>query len=196
MKSYIEIINFVNKSNSVISASEFKKNYIGYYFINKLIKDGYIKKISTGIYSKTDCFDDEFSIIQHRYKKVVFSYNTALYLIGETEVIPNTIEVTVPREYNINSFVINMDIHYIKNEYLLLGAIQIESPYGNTITCYNLERTLCDIIKNESSLDKEQINKIIRNCFFNNKINGTKLLEYAKMLKCERKVKSIMEVMI
>lgn len=64
------------------------------------------------------------------------------------------------------------------------------------VTCYNLERTICDIVKNDNSLDKEQTNKIIRNCFQNNKINGSIIMDYAKKLKCKEKIKSIMEVMI
>lgn len=74
--------------------------------------------------------------------------------------------------------------------------IEVKSPYGNIVKCYNLERTICDIVKNQSSLDKEQLNKIIRNCFQNNKIDGTKIMEYSKKLKCERKIKAIMEVLI
>ena len=196
MEKYSEIINFIKKSKSIITAKDFKNNDIGYYYINKLVEDNYIKRISSGIYGKTDSFDDDYYIIQQRYKKIVYSYNTALFLMNETEVTPNQIEITIPREYNIRSFGEEIKLHYINKDYLYLGAIKLKSPYGNDVICYNLERTICDIVKNENSLDKEQLNKIIRNSFQNSKIDGNKIIEYAIKLKCEKKIRAIMEVMI
>lgn len=196
MEEYRKIVNFIKKSESIITSKDFKANNISYYYINKLIDEKYIKRITSGIYGKTDSFDDDYSIIQQRYKKSVYSYNTALFLMGETEVTPDKIEITIPREYNVKTFEYNIKAHYINKDYLYLGAIKIKSPYGNIVTCYNIERTICDIVKNENSLDKEQTNKIIRNCFQDNKINGTKIIEYSKKLKCERKIRAIMEVMI
>ncbi len=196
MEEYRRIVNFIKNSKSVITSKDFKENKISYYYINKMIENNYIKRIATGIYGKTDSFDDEFYILQQRYKKAVFSYNTALYLMGETEVTPDKFDITIPREYNVKSFKYEIKAHYIKKEYLDLGIIKIQSPYGNMVTCYNLERTICDIVKNDNSLDKEQTNKILRNCFQNNKINGSIIMDYARKLKCERKIKAIMEVMI
>lgn len=196
MEDYRKIIKFIKKSNSIITIDELKNNNITYYYINKLIKDNYIKRINIGIYGKTDSFDDEYYIIQKRYTKAVFSYNTALFLLGETEVTPNKIDITIPREYNVKTIDNTFKTHYINNEYLYLGAIKVESPYGNEIITYNLERTICDIVKNDNSLDKEQINKILRNVFLSNKINGALIIDYAKKLKCETKIKSIMEVLI
>lgn len=195
MENYRKIIKFIKKSNSIITIDELKRNNINYYYINKLIEDNYIKRINVGIYGKTDSFDDEYRIIQQRYKKAIFSYNTALFLLGETEVTPNKIDITIPRKYNAKSFDNGIKPHYINNENLYLGAIKIESPYGNEVITYNLERTICDIVKNENSLDREQINKIIRNSFLFNKINGALIINYSKKLKCEAKIKSIMEVM-
>jgi hypothetical protein len=78
------------------------------------------------------------------------------------------------------------------------NIIKISFPKGNEIKSYNLERTICDIVKNENKcgLDIEQRNKIIRHSFINGNINGTTIIQYAKKLKCEKKIKAIMEVMI
>ena len=81
MEDYRKIIKFIKKANSIITIDELKNNNITYYYINKLIKDNYIKRINTGIYGKTDSFDDEYYIIQKRYTKAIFSYNTALFYL-------------------------------------------------------------------------------------------------------------------
>lgn len=199
MEIYEKIVNLVNKKNNVITAKEFKNAKIGYYYINKLIKDNYISRIGKGLYCKTDSFEDEYFTIQNRYKNAIFSYNTALFFLNKTEVTPNIIDITIPNDYNVNSInTKQIRVHYVSRENIELGVIKIESPFGNTIKSYNLERTICDIVKNDNKcgLDIEQRNKIIKNAFANNEIDGTTLVKYAKKLKCEKKVRAIMEVMI
>ena len=74
----------------------------------------------------------------------------------------------------------------------------MKSPFGNNVKTYNLERTICDIVKNENKcgLDLEQKNKVIRNAFSNKEIDKSMIIEYAKRLKCEKKIRMIMEVFI
>lgn len=198
MKKYEEIIDFINKKNSVITTKDFKGKKIGFYFINKLIQDNYIYRIEKGVYGKKDSFEDEYFIIQNRYKNAIFSYNTALYFLNKTEVTPNIIDISIPNDYNVSTInTKRIRVHYVSRENMELGSIRIKSPFGNTIKSYNLERTICDIVKNErkSGLDIEQRNKIIRKAFSNNDIDGSILIQYAKKLKCEKKIRVIMEVL-
>lgn len=198
MKKYEEIIDFINKKNSVITTKDFKGKKIGFYFINKLIQDNYIYRIEKGVYGKKDSFEDEYFIIQNRYKNAIFSYNTALYFFNKTEVTPNIIDISIPNDYNVSTInTKRIRVHYVSRENMDLGSIRIKSPFGNTIKSYNLERTICDIVKNErkSGLDIEQRNKIIRKAFSNNDIDGSILIQYAKKLKCEKKIRVIMEVL-
>ena len=55
-----------------------------------------------------------------------------------------------------------------------------------------------DIVKNENKcgLDIEQRNKVIKKAFLNNEIDGATAIKYAKKLKCEKKIRAIMEVLI
>jgi predicted transcriptional regulator of viral defense system len=199
MKNYEKIVNFVNKKNNIIKIDEFKEAKIGFYYINKLIEDNYISRIGKGLYGKNTSFNDEYFIIQNRYKNAIFSFNTALFFLNKTEVTPKIIDITIPNDYNVSSIdSTQIRLHYTSRENINLGVIKITSPFGNEIKSYNLERTICDIVKNENKcgLDIEQRNKIIRDSFINGNINGTTIIQYAKKLKCEKKIKAIMEVMI
>ena len=199
MKSYEKAVDFVNKKNNLITTKEFKEAQIGFYYINKLIEENYISRIGKGMYNKNDSFEDVYFIIQKRYKNAIFSYNTALFFLNKTEVTPNIIDITIPNDYNISSIdKKRIRVHYTSRKNIEIGMINIKSPFGNNVKAYNLERTICDIVKNEkkNGLDIEQRNKVIRKAFSDNKIDGTTIIQYAKKLKCENKIKSIMEVMI
>lgn len=197
MKNYEEMKNFVKKSNGIITSRELKENKISNYFIQKLIDDNILERYSRGFYIRTDIFEDEFYILQQRNSKVVFSYNTALYFLNETERTPDNIDITVYKGYNVHRFSKNVKVHYVLKENLYLGAIEIETPQGFKVMSYNLERILCDIIKNrDTGMDKEQINKFIQKMLLKNKVDSIILIEYAKRLKCEKKVREILDIMM
>ena len=45
-------------------------------------------------------------------------------------------------------------------------------------------------------MDKEQINKFIQKMLLKNKVDSIVLIEYSKRLKCEKKVREIMDILI
>ena len=195
MKNYEEMKNFVNKSNGIITSKEMKEKKISNYYVQKLIDDNILERYSRGFYIRTDIFEDEFYILQQRNSKLVFSYNTALYFLNETERTPENIDVTVYKGYNVHRLSKNVKVHYVLKENLYLGAIETQTPQGFKVMAYNLERTLCDIIKNkDTGMDKEQINKFIQKMLLKNKVDSIVLIEYAKRLKCEKKVREIMDI--
>ncbi len=197
MNNYNDIKKYVKNHNGMITAKDFKNQKISFYFINKLIFDNIIEKVSRGIYNKTQDFEDEYFIMGQKYQKMVFSYNTSLYFLDKTEVTPYRMDITVPNGYNVHRIPRNVVTHYVPKKYLNLGAIKIKTPFGNEVMSYNLERTICDIIRsNNTGLDTEQINKVIRNAFLKNQINGSLLMDYAKKLRCEKKVRAITEVLV
>ena len=160
--------------------------------------DNIIERSSIGIYTKTDSFEDMFVILQKKSSRIVFSFNTALYFLNKTEVTPNRIDITVPSGYNVHRIKNNnTTVHYIDKNYLELGLIEIETPFGNKVKSYNIERCICDIVRcNNIGLDREQTNKILKNYFQSKQKNIVILMEYAKKLKCTKKIETIMEILI
>jgi len=197
MKNYEDIKNFVKKNDGIMTWGELRKNGISKYFIKKLVDDEILEKYSYGVYIRNDIFEDEFYILQQRNKKIVYSYNTALYILNETERTPEQIDVTVYKGYNVHRLSKNIKVHYVLKDNLYLGTIEAQSPQGFKVMTYNLERTLCDIIKSKNTgIDKEQTNKFIKSMLLKNKVDSSILVEYAKKLKCEKKVRKIMDILM
>lgn len=197
MKNYEEVKYFVNNSNGIMRCKEFIQNKISKYYIKKLVEDGILEKYSRGIYVRKDIFEDEFYILQQKNEKIIYSYNTALYFLNETEITPEIIDVTVYNGYNVHNLPKDVRIHYVPKNKLHLGVIEIQTPQGFKVKSYNLERTMCDIIKSKNTgIDKEQKNKFIKKMFFENKIDISVLVKYSKKLKCENKVREIIDILV
>ncbi len=55
----------------------------------------------------------------------------------------------------------NVQLLYTKKEWLLLGVIEITSPFGLPIKVYDRDKTICDIIKNKDRVEPEIFSEAI-----------------------------------
>lgn len=192
-----KIKKLLKQNNGIITTKQIEEIGISRVYINQLIERNIIERVKKGIYISNDMIEDEFYIFQMKNSNAIFSYNTAMYFLGETERTPDKIDVTVYSGYNKQRFPDNIRVHYIKKELLNMGVITVRTPYGFNVKSYNIERTICDILKGRNTgIDKEQGNKFIRNIIKSNKADINKIYEYAKKLKCTKQLETVMEWII
>ncbi len=184
----------LNKTGGVITSKELKNSNIPTIYLTRMVEKGELIRVDRGIYIDSNGDYDEYYFFHSRCKVAVFSYVSALYLQGFTDIIPNEMEVTVYKGYNPHRINGNVRIHYVTKEIYDLGMTECQTMFGNTVKVYDLERTICDFIKNRSEIETElfskTINKYVR--YENKDLN--KLYEYSKKMKIYEKLKEILEV--
>lgn len=192
----VDVINEFKKMGGVLTLSQIMKKGITRYELNKKLSIGTIEKIERGIYALSDIFIDEFYLFQLKYKNAIFSNNTAMYFFNKTERTPSKMDVTLPYEYNTTSIENIVNIHKVSKEILNLGVVKLKSPQGQIVKAYNLERTVCDIIKDRKYIDLETANKSIKLAIRDKQFNSNLMFEYAKKMKIYDKVEIYMEAII
>lgn len=115
--------------------------------LKKYVDLGYLEKVNHGIYQLKSFFTDDYYEVALANKNIIFSNETALYLHGYTNRVPNMISVTVPSGYNLHKK--NLKYYYTKQETINLGVIQVLTENDNPVNAYDIHRTICDIIKNQ-----------------------------------------------
>ena len=188
-----ELKKFLKNNHGYITTKEFENIGMSKTLIPELINQKVLRKVAYGMYIDNNLIEDEFYILQKRFSNIVFSYNTACYLLNLSDRAPYKIDVTTINHNNINE---NLDIHYVAKDKFDIGLIEIESPYSNPIKIYNAERCICDILKKPESVDLEVYNKIINNYFKRRDKNLSLLEEYSKIFNVHEKFEHIMEVLI
>ena len=182
--------------NGYLSTKTVNENNIPRFYLTKLVKEKKIERVARGVYAKNDTFVDEFVVLQSKSKNAIFSHMTALYLHGFSNRIPIKYDITVNSGYNGSlQKDSNVNLYYLKKELLNLGVINYKLPSGFTIKVYDLDRTICDIIKNKKKVDAELFNKAIRSYFYSKEKNSVKLYEYAKKMNIYERVKNTFEVL-
>lgn len=184
---------FLNQNYGYIKTRDFEKLGISRPSIQSYIDKKIIRKVSRGLYIDNSLIEDEFYILQQKFSNIIFSYNTACYLLNLSDRAPYKIDVTTLNHNNISE---DLDIHYVSKDKFNIGIIEIESPYSNPIRIYNAERCVCDILKSPDSVDLEVYNKIINNYFKQKNKDLNTLEEYSKIFNVYEKFEHIMEVLI
>ena len=184
---------FLNQNYGYIKTRDFEKLGISRPSIQGYIDKKIIRKVSRGLYIDNSLIEDEFYILQQKFSNIIFSYNTACYLLNLSDRAPYRIDVTTLNHNNISE---DLDIHYVSKDKFNIGIIEIESPYSNPIRIYNAERCVCDILKSPYSVELEVYNKIINNYFKQKNKDLSTLEEYSKKFNVYEKFEHIMEVLI
>ena len=126
-----------------------------------------------------------------------YSHATSLYLHNMSDRIPLVYDITVPYNYSGNLLNNeNVSLRYVKNDIFELGMSNIKTINDLTVKCYDLERTLCDIIKDKNRMDKEIYSKALKEYARNKDKDILKLVKYAKKLDIEDEVVELMEVLL
>ena len=181
--------------NGYLTTKDVTDNNIPRFYLTKLIKERKIERVSRGVYIKKNELVDEFVILQSKSKNAIYSNTTALYLYGFSNRIPIKYDITINSGYNGSlQKKDNVNLFYTKRELLELGVIDYKLDSGNIIRVYDLDKTICDIIKNKKKIDVEIFNKAIREYFYSKKKNTLKLYEYAKKMNIYNKVRDTFEV--
>ena len=111
---------FLKNHNGYISTSEIESIGFSKMQIPKLIQEGIIRKVAHGLYIDNNFIEDEFYILQKRFSKIVFSYNTACYLLNLSDRAPYKLDVTTIKDHKIRE---NVNIHYVNENKFNIGII-------------------------------------------------------------------------
>lgn len=192
-----KILEILKKNNGVITTSEVTEAGISRGSLKHLVETGILERAARGVYQLADVWDDEMYHLQVRYKKGIFSGETALYLHDLTDRTPMRFQMTFPNSYNLTNVKNeNIKCNRVIKKLYDMGSVDIKTPTGNLVRAYNMERTLCDIIRTQSNTDIQIVSEAFKRYAKRNDKNIPLLSEYAKKLRVEAKLRSYMEVLL
>ena len=182
------IKQIMEENNGIVSSRLIEPLQISRQYLSKLESNNEIERVSRGIYQLPSVFEDSFYSFQSKYKKVIFSHMNALYFYGMTEEFPYNYTVTVPQSYHVDTVNEKCNVFYVSDDMFELGICEVETPNGNKVRAYDVERSICDIIRSKNRMDLEQIKKAIRQYMKNPNKDMSKLSEYSKKMGINKQV--------
>lgn len=194
-----KIIGYIaEQNNGIIRTKDIVEAGMRREVLPRLVKEGILDKEGRGIYVLSGEWPDEYSLLQKKYPKCIFSYGTAMYFWEMSDRVPDPISVSVPQGYNascVKQSYPTIQIHFAKKQWWEIGIIEIGSPQGGKIKVYNKERCICDLIRDKENIEIQIYTQAIKDYFKDSKKDIRRLLKYAELFSVESKVQSYMEVL-
>ena len=165
--------------------------------LTHLVDKGLLERIARGVYILPEIMEDELFSLQNRFKRGIFSHETALFLLDLTDRTPNYYHMTFPNSYNTeNPKKELVRCFRTKEDLYKLGIINLKTPSGNTVQSYSMERTLCDILRPKSRVDIQVITDAFKRYTKKENRNIPLLSKYGKTFRVEKKLRSYLEVLL
>ena len=192
-----ELTAIASEHGGIIEAKIAAQHGISKAMLYKLCKEEKIHRIVKGQYILPDDMQDELLSISKRSDKIIFSHETALFLHGISDRTPFEHTITAPSGC-IPSAAIKSEckVYYIKPELFDLGRTILQTPAGNNVQAYDLERTICDVIRSRNKVGTETFLAALKMYAASPKKNLNKLNTYAKQLRVEKVLRQYLEVLL
>ena len=165
--------------------------------LSKLHRGNKIHRIAQGQYILPDDLQDELLSIAKRSDKIILSHETALFLHGISDRTPFEHTITVPSDYTVSAAIRSeCKIYYIKPELFDLGRTMLTTPTGNEVPAYDLERTICDMIRSRNKVGTETVLASLKLYAASSQKDLNKLHSYAKKLRVANVLRQYLEVLL
>lgn len=196
MSQQTMIKNLAQKHSGTITHKELASHGISSYSIKLALNNGTLEKIRPGIYLEGDNTEDTFFSLQQKYKKGIYSLETALYLWNLNDQYPFTLDMTFPHGYNNRQLELEINPHFQIKSLASQGITTTNSFNGNPIKLYTPERTLAEILRPINAVDIETITNAYKAWSKKKNKDINSLMEYAQKFKVTNKVTRYLEVLL
>ncbi len=192
-----ELNTILTQNGGMVTTAQANAVGISNERLRLLVKSGDLERVAFGVYVLPDEFIDKMYAAQLRRHKIIYSHETALFLHDLTDRDPVSYSVTIPTGYNAKNLRDDgFTVFTIKRELHGLGAAELTTMFGNTVTAYGLERTVCDCLRSRNQMDIAIVTDAIKRYAGRKDKNLNTLMRMAETFGVAKLLRSYMEVLL
>ena len=192
-----ELQSVLKQNGGIVTTSQANEVGVSNERLRLLVHSGDLERVTTGIYVLPDEFTDKMFIVQLRRPKIIYSHETALFLHELTDRDPISYMVTVPTGYNPTRLREDgFTVFTIKRELHEIGVTKLTTMFGNSVTVYDMERTICDCLRSRNNLDIAVVTDALKRYAKRKDKNLNKLMQMAETFKVTKLLRGYMEVLL
>lgn len=185
------MMEYSNTHEGIIKVKDIIEQGISKQYCLDFLKNNQYERIAKGLYLSPKLWIDDFYVLSYKYSKVVFSHETALYLLDMANREPVVYSATLPYGYKVDVLTKQgVKVYTSIDSRYSIGIIEVITPNGHRVHCYNPERTICDIFRIDMDLQDKQV---AMKEYLRKYKNIPKLMQYAEIFKVDKKIKLYLE---
>ena len=177
-----------------MTTAQLNAEKLHYRDIQRMLEAGVIEKVKRGYYHWIDFYGgSEIIIINRLFPDAVLCMETALFYYRYSDRNPSEWNITIDKNTSRNRT--KIDYPFVKAYRVEPTLVTLGETTGKIdsidVRIYDRDRTVCDVLRNMNKMDKEIFNKAIQGYVKDPKKNIPNLMEYAKVLRIQKRVKRI-----
>lgn len=197
MTQFEQLEILLHERGGMIQTSEAVKQGISKPVFYSYVKEKKLEQVAHGIYVSQDAWLDAMYLIHMRCSHGIFSHETALFFHDLTDREPSPYSITVKRGYSTTRLKAEgISVYTIKQELHEIGKSTAQTPFGHTIPVYDMERTICDVLRCRNNLEMQTFQGALKMYARRKDKDLRRLLHYAGMFRVERILRQYLEVLL
>ena len=191
-----DIQKIFEQSEGVAHMGTLIKSGINYYQINALLDSGSIIKLKHGVYKWQNDEVNEWADLTHLVPRGVLCLFTAAFHYELTTFVSSTYHIAIPKKAKmVLPDYPPIHLYYWDTTAFNLGMVET-SIQGTTIKIYDLEKTVCDIIRFRNKVGIDIAKEVLINYLKRPDRNLAKLNEYARQLKISTVLSNFLTILL
>lgn len=196
-KEIEQLRKLFSQHNYIMSTAELTASSLYYADIKFLMDKGLIEKVKRGYYHWVEDFgESEIVMIDRLFPDAVLCMETALFYYKYSD--RNPAEWNLAIDKNVSRQRTKIDYPFIKAYRVEPALVTLGETTGKIdsvdVRIYDRDRTLCDVLRNMNKMDKEIFNKAIQGYIKDSKKSIPNLMEYAEVLRVQKRVRDLIGV--
>lgn len=192
-------MNGLAENKKFVTIAELKDMGYSYYKIGKLEKDGLIRRVNRSTYENLSYKGDEndfFSAEAFVPNGVICLMSAARYY-ELTNFLPDSVDVAIERKKKVVTLPDwpEIKIFYFDPARMDLGVTEVREG-DNVFHIFDIEKTVVDIIYYRNKIGIEETSEVLKNYLKRRDRQIDRLYAYAKRLRCEKVVRTYLEVLV
>ncbi|HIW89095.1 MAG TPA: type IV toxin-antitoxin system AbiEi family antitoxin domain-containing protein [Candidatus Ligilactobacillus excrementipullorum] len=191
------VLEYLSRNGGQINAKQAEQLGVSARTLRNMYAHDELERLAPGVYISPFELGDDFASLQYRLSKGIFFKDSALFLWGMIDRTPARYEMNFPLPYSYGLKKNEPLKIYRQSEKLYqIGITEVKTPGGNMVRVYDIERTLCDILRQRDRSDSETIKQAMNSYIAMNDKNISRLVEYANLFHVRDEVQKYMEVLL
>lgn len=192
-------MNGLTENKKFITTTELKDMGYSYYKIGKLEKNRLLRRVNRSTYENLSYKGDEndfFSAEAFVPNGVICLMSAARYY-ELTNFLPDTVDVAIERKKKVATLPDwpEIKIFYFDPVRMDLGVTEVREG-DNVFHIFDIEKTVVDIIYYRNKIGIEETSEVLKNYLKRRDRQIDRLYAYAKRLRCEKAVRTYLEVLV
>ena len=192
-------MNIIDENKKFITIAELKCIGYSYYKIGKLEEQGILSRVNRSTYENLTYKGDEndfFSAEAFIPNGVICLMSAARYY-ELTNFLPDAVDVAIERKKKVNTLPEwpEIRIYYFDTSRMDIGVIEVKDG-DNSFHIFDIEKTVVDIIYYRNKIGIEETSEVLKNYLKRRDRQIDRLYAYAKRLRCEKIIRTYLEVLL